>query len=271
MPGKSRVQVPNYVFLTHDRADVHRNAKVSSGGVGVLIHDKVLAKYRIDELVYICDGQLGVIIKHRTEDYKIGLVVGYISPESSKYGRDPDEFFEYLTRFVYDYNECDKIYIGGDYNARTGKLLDYIPDVDDLPGRSFIDLTKNKHGECLIDCLKGIRYGLINSRITPEYDNFTSISSKGTAVVDYVFTKYEDIANVIECKTLSVNCIIDEIRGEHPDFNPATLSDHSLILITCREDEDFEIRQISEDPTTLKGKEKPSKQFPSGPVLGHNW
>ena len=107
-----------------------------------MIHDQVLVKYRIDELVHICDGQFGVILKHKNEDYKIGIIAGYISPGNSKYGRDPDEFFEYLTRFIYSYNDCDKMYVGGDYNARTGTLRDFIPDIDDLADRTCIDTIK---------------------------------------------------------------------------------------------------------------------------------
>ena len=73
--------------------------------------------------------------------------------------------------------------------------------------------------------------------------------------MDYMFTKYEDLEHVIECKTLSMNNVIDEIRSTYPDFNPATLSDHSIILVTCREDEDFEIGSVLNTSSSAAAKE----------------
>ncbi len=270
LPGKERVNVRNHAFFTCDRQDVHRNAPKGSGGVGILIHDRVLNRYKIKEIAYISDGQLGIILENKQNEYQIGIVVGYISPEGSKYGRDADEFYDCLTRFIYAYNNCDHIVLGGDYNARLGQLCDYIPDIDDIPTRTPIDPTKNKHGECLIDFCKDVRYAIVNGRITPEYDNHTSFNVHGSSVVDYVLTQQENIDAFIECKTITMNNVLNEIQAMHPDFHPDRLSDHSLILTTFKESVDLDYGSLSvEDQTSetnknVAGHPKPTRYRMTG-------
>ena len=262
LPHKSRVNVRNYAFFTNDRLDVHRKAPKGSGGMGIMIHDRVLQRYKVLELVQISDGQLGIILVNKQTEYQLGLVVGYISPEGSKYGRDADEFYDCLTRFIYAYNECDHIILGGDYNARTGRSCrDFIPDIDDIPNRTIIDNVRNKHGECLMDFCKDVRYAIVNGRITPEFDSHTSISIKGIAVVDYILTQYEKLDVMLEYKTITVYNVLLEIRAMNPNFQPERLSDHSLILTTFKESTDFDYGHQIDD----NGQSRDAKKVASHP------
>ncbi len=101
LSGADRVHVPNYAFFTQDRPILHRKAKSARGGVGISIHNTVLDTYKVYEIVNIAEGQQGIILKHHIRDYKLGLAVGYLPPDSSAYGQEPEEFFDALTRFIY--------------------------------------------------------------------------------------------------------------------------------------------------------------------------
>ena len=116
------------------------------------------------------------------KDYKVGIVAGYLPPENTKYGCDPDKFFEIQTQIAYMYDDCDDLIFGGDYTARIHDKTDYKMDVDKLAPRCNIDKVCNNHGNSFVEFLSSG----INGCITPVYDNFTSTSGQETAVVDYV-------------------------------------------------------------------------------------
>ena len=164
-----------------------------SGGVGILLKDTLLADVKVYKIVEQFESVLCVVLKHEVRDYKVGIIAGYLPPENTKYGCDPGKFFEIQTQLAYMYNDCDDLIIGRDYNACIGDKTDYIADVDKVAPRFCIDDVCNNHGNSFIEFLTDTRVGVINGRITPVYDNFTSISGKGTSIVDYLCASYEII------------------------------------------------------------------------------
>ena len=81
--------------------------------------------------------------------------------------------------------------IARDMNARIGAKLDSIIDIDDTKPRdkidnNVIDKSINKHGKKIINFLLETRFEIINGRTTPSNNNFTSVSVKGKAAVDYI-------------------------------------------------------------------------------------
>ena len=200
----------------------------------MLIHNRVSQSFRLSDIADSDEGVLTVVLKHKQREYKCALIACYLPPEHSSHGREPDQFFESVTQQLYTFNDCDDIVIAGDFNARTGGKLDYIVDVDEVPERHFLDHVSNKQGVSFIEFLRDVRYCIVNGRITHQSDKFTSISTKGVAVVDYVCVKYESIENVAECKVITVNDVIDEVRAMNPEFTPVRLSDHSIIFTTVR-------------------------------------
>ena len=92
---------------------------------------------------------------------------------------------------MYTFSEVDAVYTCGDLNSRIVGLEDCINDVDDATPRANLDTVLNKHGEILLEFLKDSKCCILNGRISPGKDHFTSISTKGKAVVDYVITHHE--------------------------------------------------------------------------------
>ena len=56
------------MFLTKNRSEVHKKAKVGSGGVGILVKSELLKDYDIHEIVEQFDSILCVILKHKVRD-----------------------------------------------------------------------------------------------------------------------------------------------------------------------------------------------------------
>ena len=110
-------QIPrakNYTFVTKNREEIHKRAKVGSRGVGILIKDSILNYFQVYEIVEQYDSVLCVVLKHKVKNYKLGIVAGYLPPENTKYGCDPDKFFEIQTQLAYMYSDCDDLVFGGD-------------------------------------------------------------------------------------------------------------------------------------------------------------
>ena len=100
------------------------------------------------------------------------------------WGRNADDFFNHMLSIISkDYS--DIVYINGDWNARIGNNPDYIEGIDEISKRHNLDSTTNKHGNALLDFLKESKNYILNGRITPILDDYTSVSTKGKAVVDY--------------------------------------------------------------------------------------
>merc|ERR1712208_172296 len=71
---------------------------------------------------------------------------------------------------------------------------------------------------------------LLNGRITPEYDNYTSTSTRGRAVVDYVMTSHHTLES---CREFKVH-LVQDIMNDH-DLSELTgpeckAPDHALLI-----------------------------------------
>ena len=86
---------------------------------------------------------------------------------------------------MYDMCEIDMVILGRDFNARLGNMKDFIEGLDEIPPRTVIDETQNEHGKLFNDFLLQSKSCILNGRIEPLKDSFTSISHKGRSIVDY--------------------------------------------------------------------------------------
>ena len=94
--------------------------------------------------------------------------------------------------------------IGGDLNARIGEKIDSILDIDEITSRTVIDKTVNNHGKELLHFLLETKFGIVNGRVTSCNDNFTSVSVKGKAVVDYIIVPLKCIEYCEYFKVISL-------------------------------------------------------------------
>ena len=76
---------------------------------------------------------------HKMSDFKLIVIVGYLPPEHSKWGRDGDNFFNHILCEIYQMEDVDMLVFAGDVNARIGMKKDDIDDVDEIANRICID------------------------------------------------------------------------------------------------------------------------------------
>ena len=79
-------------------------------------------------------------------------------------------------------------------NARVGNQHDFIKDVDDVKTRKILDTNVNNLGKEFINFLLENGFGIVNGQVNSSSDNFTSVSIKGKAVVDYFVVPYISIS-----------------------------------------------------------------------------
>lgn len=75
-------------------------------------------------------------------------------------------------------------------NAQVGDQENFIDGVDTIPQRHMVDYNKNQYCDVFIDFLISTNLCILNG-INFKTNNFTSVSLKGSAVVDYVLVPYE--------------------------------------------------------------------------------
>ena len=152
-------------------------------------------------------------------------------PDDYHQGQDPEGFFNDLTTIWQELSDCDLRVGGGDLNARTKQMQDFIPEIDgNLPARYNPDDVKNSHGSSFITFLKDNRSIILNGRVTPHLNNFTFVSTRGSSVPDYMYCPTEMLDFCTEMKVMLMTDIVN-ITGFEP---PQILPDHSILIAKFR-------------------------------------
>ena len=92
------------------------------------------------------------------------------------------------------YQSQGQYIICGDFIARCGNEPDYIEGVDEIIERTIVEYKKNHYGDLLINFLINSNCVMVNGRYGGNND-YTSISVKGTAVVDYTIVSHDYLHN----------------------------------------------------------------------------
>ena len=228
--GKN-IEIPGYTWRGNNRRK-HVNAVKGSGGVGILFKDHILETQEITYMDKSMEGIITMNLKDKHTDFEILIICGYLPPENSPHSRNSTDFFAYILTQLYMNYDADFVLVCGDFNCRTGSLQDIIIDIDDIPLRDILDEQKNNFGDNFIDFLNDSKLCMLNGRICKEYNNFTSISTKGKAVVDYMLT-FHDCLN--KCKLFKVNTmsnIIDNFNLYRLISEQCKPPDHSILTVS---------------------------------------
>ena len=221
------ISIDNYKVFQYNRSVVNVNAWRGSGGIAVAVSKLILTDHIVLKVIKAkSDGIMGIKLQNKHNSFKIGIVANYLPPDSFRYGQDPEGYFNDLTSLWEDLCDCDLRVGGGDLNARTKQLEDFIPEVDgNLPARSNPDNVKNSHGSSFLTFLKDNRAIILNGRITPHLNNFTFVSTRGSSVPDYFYCPIE---NLNLCTEMRVSLMSDMVNllGIVP---PQNLPDHSIL------------------------------------------
>ena len=220
----------NYSVFHNNRNVINKNRTHGSGGIAIAVSNKILQDHIILNITRGIDGQISMKLKNRYNDFILGILGLYLAPENYIYGKDAENFFIEATALFENLSDCDLRIGGGDLNARTKEIEDFIPDIDGnlVPKRTNPDKTKNAHTDSFIPFLKDNRCVILNGRITPKFNNFTFICPRGLSVPDYLFCPLSEINSCKEIKVLPVSEIINYFELQPP----RNLPDHSIIMGT---------------------------------------
>ncbi len=218
-------------MFTHNRALIHKRAKTGSGGVCLFIKKHVMETFNVNILDKTMEDILWVELAHKNSSFCINICVCYLSPEGSSRYVDPNEYFNTLLSQTCLYQNNGSFIICGDLNARCGDEQDFIEGVDEVEMREIMDGRKNSYGDMFLDFLININCVMLNGRCGGIND-YTSVSTKGLAVVDYAIVS-QDMIHL--CNNVHIIRALDLFKQAQlpgvcdPDHN---ISDHSLVSWT---------------------------------------
>ena len=185
------LQCKGYISFVHNRSAKHKKAPYNKGGVAILVKDSLLDIFHVKVVDMAIDGIIGIELTSKSSEFTIVLFCCYLPPENSVWGRDPTTFFSHLIAQTYLHQHSDIFLICGDLNGRIGNVDDLADSIDEICKRRVIDTIKGGHGDAIIDYAKDCKLAIVNGRITPEKDNYTSVSGRGKAVVDYMLLPHD--------------------------------------------------------------------------------
>ena len=222
---KDKINLESYTIYQYNRIVPSKNRR-GSGGIAIAVHNSVFETHILVGVFKGIDGQLGLKLKNVLNDFLIGVIGFYLSPDSYIYGQDPENYFNEASVIWDDFLDCDLLVGSGDLNARTQEIIDYLPDIDgNVPKRTNPDKTKNSHGGHFITFLKDNRAVILNGRVTPELNDYTFVSTRGLSVPDYLFCPLEHFACCNEMKIHLIRDIINDLKIPPPQ----SLPDHSIL------------------------------------------
>ena len=83
---------------------------------------------------------------------------------------------------------------------------------DEIRSRMVIDEVCNKHGQSFIDFLNDSKFCVLNGRFGEQSIQYTSISTRGKAVVDYVCVPHDVLEQCLDFKIYNCNDMIDSFN-----------------------------------------------------------
>ena len=203
-----------------------------SGGTGILIKRKLYTNFHVECCFKISENALGVKLTHKLTCESMIIVCIYLPPENSNYAASNEDILNQLTIEMYKHAEVSNIIIGGDFNARIGRECD-TNRCDNISMRDIKDVIKNKQVERLLTFVNDVKGCVLNGRITPEKNDFTSVTAhKGKSVVDYFICRQSDLNMVKNMEVVDIVSLIDDNHWEGLVSDVCRPPDHNLLTAT---------------------------------------
>ena len=221
------LEVAGYEWFGQNRKHLHVNARCGSGGVGILIKNALLREFECKVVDNSYEGTLWLRLKHKFNRTCLILCVCYLPPENSSRQADVFGFYDNLLTGIYEFQDMGPVCLFGDFNSRCADLNDYIKGVDNLSDGEVVDFQVNKYGHILLDFLINSNFCILNGRNSIKND-FTSVSTKGSSVVDYCFVSHSDLNMFSDFYVYTASELIN-LSGHKEAVIPSSIPDHSCI------------------------------------------
>ena len=229
--GKN-IDIQGFTWFGFNRTIRHVRAVRGSGGVGILIKNTVLNAFEVTYVDKSMEGIISMRLQDKVTKFNIFIMNGYLPPENSPHSCNSTDFFAYMLTQLYLNYDADFIMVCGDFNCRTGKMQDTLTDVDCIQPRDILDEQKNNFGELFMEFLNDSKLCMLNGRISKQHNNFTSISPKGKAVVDYMLTFHDCLDNCRSFKVSTMSDVIEKHQLQNLISEQCKPPDHSVLNVS---------------------------------------
>ena len=224
--GNNSPTIDGYTWIGNNRKNVSANSRCGAGGVGMFIKDVLYARYDFSVLNDEVDDILWVKVTTKADGDNLLECVCYIPPIGSSRVIDASEYFDMLLAQVSEYQNIGRMVIGGNFNSRCSDVSDYIEGVDDVCERKCIDQYENSYCNFFMEFLISTNFCMLNGRL--GINDFTSISEKGKAVVDYICVPHSQFSDHLDFNVVKVSDIASNFSLPLPD-KLSQMPDHSFI------------------------------------------
>ena len=131
------IELTGYTWFGFNRPARHVNAPKAFGGIGIFAKHILFSSYNIHIVDKSIDGVLGLQFVDKLTNYTCIIYCCYLPPDKFVWS-DCTDFFGLSIAQLYMHSYADSVYVCGNFNARTGSLVDISEeDTDVLPRISF--------------------------------------------------------------------------------------------------------------------------------------
>ena len=130
--------------------------------------------------------------------------------------------------------DIDMIILTGDVNSRIGNMHDTISDMDSIPPRNSLDMVVNEHGHTFLEFLNDAKMCVLNGRFRDTDDNFTSVSTKGKSVVDYMCVPHDNFSQFESFQVISPSSLVAKYNLHNSIGERSKLPDHYILKCKFR-------------------------------------
>jgi exonuclease III len=233
---KQMKSLPGYTSVHYCRTKRYKTPS-ASGGISVFVKEELrklvtfLPQSNSDVVWLKVQQQIG----SSNHNLYIGCV--YIPPQFSSFGKEnTQQIWDSLEQDIEHFSNKSEIIICGDFNARSGRLIDYIQmdnnhNYYNLPNnyvydncykRCSMDLIVQKNGRRLVNMCTDNQLYILNGRMLGDLQGkCTCFHPQGCSVVDYIICSQALMKNVKYMK-------VKELM-EHSDHCPVDFE----IYIPC--------------------------------------
>ena len=215
------IKLHNYESYMNSRVIKRR-----SGGVCILIKKSLHATVHVEKETSPDEKGRLLAVSVTIQDVNILIIAAYFVSACSKFALKDNRMCKLLLRYLRKHDNYDMCICAGDFNARVGELVEL--DCHDVVERKPIDKVNDARGKKLIEYISidDSPCCIVNGRITPTYDGFTSIRERrgklSQTVIDYVIVPVVHLENCLEFK-------VHPLEKLNTKFNIQLRPDHSVI------------------------------------------
>lgn len=222
------LSLTGYTWMGNNRTNTHRKAPKGSGGVGVFIRNELYEQFNIENIDCETEGMFWFSLTDKSTTEKLLFCVCYVPPANSTRQINVGEYFDTLMTKIHQYQNKGLVTLCGDFNIRIGNHDDFIPGVDDVIVRNVVDFKTNQYYDTFLDFLISTNFCVLNGK-KYKHNDFTSVSTRGCAVVDYCLIPYEQLYRYTNFDVKRSTTMVTDVIGVET-MNRISVPDHSVLL-----------------------------------------